>query len=136
MHFDHLDEIYAMVKSNMHFEHFDLTGLTGWLTGLDCRIGYRTNNLSGRFSRLIRPVGFVISAISANFGVVPGAYLSLLAKSRPEHPKCTIHIEAKLAKYQELVPSHGLSLTYLGPCHFWTPTTALDHQLEKRVVSS
>jgi hypothetical protein len=29
MHFDHLDEIYTMVKSNWHFEHFGLTGLTG-----------------------------------------------------------------------------------------------------------
>jgi hypothetical protein len=29
MHFDRLDEIYAMVKSNWHFEHFGLTGLTG-----------------------------------------------------------------------------------------------------------
>jgi hypothetical protein len=29
MHFDRLDEIYAMVKSNWYFEHFGLTGLTG-----------------------------------------------------------------------------------------------------------
>jgi hypothetical protein len=28
MHFDRLDEIYAMVKSNWHFVHFGLTGLT------------------------------------------------------------------------------------------------------------
>jgi hypothetical protein len=29
MHFDRLDEIYAMVKSIWHFENFGLTGLTG-----------------------------------------------------------------------------------------------------------
>jgi hypothetical protein len=29
MHYDRLDEIYAMVKSKWHFEHFGLTGLTG-----------------------------------------------------------------------------------------------------------
>jgi hypothetical protein len=29
MHFDSLDEIYAMVESNWHFEQFGLTGLTG-----------------------------------------------------------------------------------------------------------
>jgi hypothetical protein len=29
MHFDLLDEIYAMVKSNWHFEHFGPVGLTG-----------------------------------------------------------------------------------------------------------
>jgi len=29
MHFDHLDEIYAMVKSNLQFDKLVLTGLTG-----------------------------------------------------------------------------------------------------------
>jgi hypothetical protein len=29
MHFDLLNEIYTMVKSNWNFEHFGLTGLTG-----------------------------------------------------------------------------------------------------------
>ena len=29
MHFDHLDESYAMVKSNLHFDEVTLTGLTG-----------------------------------------------------------------------------------------------------------
>ena len=29
MHFDHLDEIYAMVKSNWQFDKADLTDLTG-----------------------------------------------------------------------------------------------------------
>ena len=29
MHFDHLDEIYAMVKSNYQFDKVVLTGLTG-----------------------------------------------------------------------------------------------------------
>jgi len=29
MHFDHLDEIYAMVKSNLQFNKLVLTGLTG-----------------------------------------------------------------------------------------------------------
>jgi hypothetical protein len=39
MHFDRLDEIYAMVKYNWHFEHFGLTGLTGVVksqTGQSC----------------------------------------------------------------------------------------------------
>ena len=33
MHFDRLDEIYAMVQSNWHFDnltHTDLTGLYNW----------------------------------------------------------------------------------------------------------
>ena len=30
MHFDHLDEIYAMVKSFLSFEQLDKTGLTGF----------------------------------------------------------------------------------------------------------
>ena len=30
MHFDHPDEIYAIVKSILYFEKFDQTGLTGW----------------------------------------------------------------------------------------------------------
>jgi len=30
MHFDHLDEIYAMVKSILSFEQLDKTGLTGF----------------------------------------------------------------------------------------------------------
>ena len=29
MHFDSLDEIYAMVQSNWHFDNFTLTGLIG-----------------------------------------------------------------------------------------------------------
>jgi hypothetical protein len=29
MHFDHIEDIYVMLKSNRHFEHFGLTGLTG-----------------------------------------------------------------------------------------------------------
>jgi hypothetical protein len=43
MHFDRLDEIYAMVKSNWHFEHFGLTGLTG--------VGQRSERL-GLLNRL------------------------------------------------------------------------------------
>ena len=30
MHFDHLDEIYAMVKSILHFEQIHQNGLTGF----------------------------------------------------------------------------------------------------------
>jgi len=30
MHFDRLDEIYAMVKSILYFEQLDKTGLTGF----------------------------------------------------------------------------------------------------------
>jgi hypothetical protein len=33
MHFDRLNEIYAIVKSNWHFEHFGLTSLTGGVKG-------------------------------------------------------------------------------------------------------
>jgi hypothetical protein len=29
MHFDRLDEMYAMMKFNWHYEQFGLTGLTG-----------------------------------------------------------------------------------------------------------
>jgi hypothetical protein len=43
MHFDRLDDIYEMVKSNWHFEHFGLTGLTG--------VGQRSDR-SGLLDRL------------------------------------------------------------------------------------
>jgi hypothetical protein len=35
MHFDRLDDIYAMVKSNWHFDQFGLTSLTGVGQGSD-----------------------------------------------------------------------------------------------------
>ena len=34
MHFDRLDDIYAMVESNWHFDKVTQTGLTGYRTGL------------------------------------------------------------------------------------------------------
>ena len=51
MYFDRLDEIYAMVKSILHFEQLDQTGLTGFMGRSDrssqsCHFLVRTRRLS------------------------------------------------------------------------------------------
>jgi hypothetical protein len=63
MHFDRLDEIYAVLKYNWHFEHVSWNDLTSW--------GERSDR-SGLLNRpygqlLIRSVGLVLVARSATF---------------------------------------------------------------------
>ena len=66
MHVDCIDEIYAMVKSNLYFEYIDQTGLVGLVTV--CIAGSATGPTTGRTAdRPARPVGLAISVRFANF---------------------------------------------------------------------